>query len=250
MTSSQGTLTRTENGARWGSDRQARVLTENPKTGNYSLRFFYPGTGPALVLNYWPRPSGESHLILFAGGPQKPDGSGQMFRKNYWDEGGQIFEIADRGKWLTIIVHAKYATPANDDGTFRLWKVRDGETIPVLDKTDDAWYVPGQPGFDQGYLLGQSNSGFAEDTIFYIDNIKFSTTSLLEGPGGGEPPAPPGGSGTFTDDDASFFEPYIEKVATSGITLGCTSGPDPKFCPDDVVTRGQMAAFLTRALGL
>ena len=37
-------------------------------------------------------------------------------------------------------------------------------------------------------------------------------------------------------------------TADAGITLGC----DPEgilFCPDDPVTRGQMAAFLHRALG-
>jgi hypothetical protein len=34
------------------------------------------------------------------------------------------------------------------------------------------------------------------------------------------------------------------------VTLGCNPPANDKFCPDDKVTRGQMAAFLTRALGL
>lgn len=49
----------------------------------------------------------------------------------------------------------------------------------------------------------------------------------------------------FQDDDGSIFEDDIERLATAGITTGCGGGD---FCPDDPVTRGQMAAFLRRAL--
>ncbi|GMQ98235.1 MAG: hypothetical protein BMS9Abin17_0741 [Acidimicrobiia bacterium] len=59
------------------------------------------------------------------------------------------------------------------------------------------------------------------------------------------PPAPNGDP--FTDDDASIFEDSIERLAFAGITQGC--GPS-LFCPDDSVTRAEMAAFLVRALAL
>jgi hypothetical protein len=36
----------------------------------------------------------------------------------------------------------------------------------------------------------------------------------------------------------------INAIAEAGITLGCEPG---RFCPDDGVTRGQMATFLIRA---
>jgi len=57
-------------------------------------------------------------------------------------------------------------------------------------------------------------------------------------------------SGTFVDDDNSVFEPDIEWLSAVGITRGC----DPqhgatRYCPDEVITRGQMAAFFRRALG-
>lgn len=52
---------------------------------------------------------------------------------------------------------------------------------------------------------------------------------------------------SFTDDDGSTHEAAIEAVAAAGITLGCDT---ERFCPDDVVTRAQMASFLARALGL
>lgn len=56
--------------------------------------------------------------------------------------------------------------------------------------------------------------------------------------------------GTFCDDDGSGFEADIEKIAAAGITGGCNPPTNTRFCPNDRVTRGQMAAFLTRALGL
>lgn len=53
---------------------------------------------------------------------------------------------------------------------------------------------------------------------------------------------------TFTDVPTGhpFFN-EVTQLAKSGITNGCGGG---NFCPDAAVTRGQMAAFLWRALGL
>jgi hypothetical protein len=47
-----------------------------------------------------------------------------------------------------------------------------------------------------------------------------------------------------------FFQ-FIEALKASGITGGCQGSPlPPLFCPDNPVTRGQMAVFLAKALGL
>jgi len=53
---------------------------------------------------------------------------------------------------------------------------------------------------------------------------------------------------TFYDVPTShiFFQ-YIEALVASGITTGCATN---YYCPDNYVTRGQMATFLSRALGL
>ena len=59
---------------------------------------------------------------------------------------------------------------------------------------------------------------------------------------------PPGGS--FTDDDGNIHESAIEAIAAEGITRGCNPPLNSLYCPDATVTRGQMAAFLVRALGL
>ena len=57
-------------------------------------------------------------------------------------------------------------------------------------------------------------------------------------------------SDSFSDDDGSVFEADIEWLVAEGITRGCNPPVSDRFCPESVVTRGQMAAFLTRALGL
>ena len=58
-----------------------------------------------------------------------------------------------------------------------------------------------------------------------------------------------GGGNLFSDDDGSIFEGAIDKLGTAGVTKGCNPPVNDLFCPDASVTRGQMAAFLHRALG-
>jgi hypothetical protein len=61
---------------------------------------------------------------------------------------------------------------------------------------------------------------------------------------------PDTGEGTFADDDGNIHEPNIEAIASDRITLGCNPPANTLYCPDDSVTRGAMAAFIARALGL
>lgn len=58
---------------------------------------------------------------------------------------------------------------------------------------------------------------------------------------------PPSTTDHFTDDNDSVHEADINAIARAGITLGCD---EALYCPDQLVTRGQMASFLTRALDL
>jgi hypothetical protein len=53
---------------------------------------------------------------------------------------------------------------------------------------------------------------------------------------------------TFFDVPAShpYFR-FIEALAASGITAGCGGG---NYCPSQNITRGEMAVFLAKALGL
>ena len=49
--------------------------------------------------------------------------------------------------------------------------------------------------------------------------------------------------------DRVWWMPYVERLADLGVTVGCRQEP-LSFCPDDTVTRGQMASFLVRAFRL
>jgi len=46
--------------------------------------------------------------------------------------------------------------------------------------------------------------------------------------------------------DHPYFQ-FIEALSNSGITAGCGNGD---YCPDRAITRGEMAVFLAKALGL
>jgi hypothetical protein len=57
-------------------------------------------------------------------------------------------------------------------------------------------------------------------------------------------------TGTFRDDDASVHQENIDKIFAQGITVGCNPPTNDRFCPDRNITRGEMAAFIARALDL
>lgn len=59
-----------------------------------------------------------------------------------------------------------------------------------------------------------------------------------------------GGGDLFDDDDDSIYEDAIDRLGAAGITSGCNPPDNDEFCPTRPVTRGQMAVFIARALGL
>jgi hypothetical protein len=58
---------------------------------------------------------------------------------------------------------------------------------------------------------------------------------------------PPEPTGLFNDVDTSnWAAAWIEQLAAEGVTSGCGNG---NYCPDDIMTRAQMAVFLVRTFG-
>ena len=80
---------------------------------------------------------------------------------------------------------------------------------------------------------GTPSLAFAGATVFYRLQVS---------------PAPAVASFNDVPLDHPFFQ-FIEALKSSGITGGCQVAP-PLYCPDNFVTRGQMAVFLAKALGL
>jgi hypothetical protein len=60
--------------------------------------------------------------------------------------------------------------------------------------------------------------------------------------------SPPPATGTFSDVPADYWSAaWIEQLAAEGITSGCATG---LYCPENPVTRAQMAVFLVKAFNL
>src|SRR5262249_9638528 len=60
--------------------------------------------------------------------------------------------------------------------------------------------------------------------------------------------SPASAAATFGDVPVGHSQrQYIEALVASGVTAGCGGG---NYCPDAPLTRGQMAVFLSKALGL
>ena len=115
-----------------------------------------------------------------------------------------------------------------------------GGPLIVWDDADKLWRHVGALSFGpEDCHNGEPGSVFTQTTAFLAWITEITGLS-----------APRPWKGVFSDDDASVFESDIEWMAVEGITKGCNPPTNDHFCPDGVVTRGQMAAFLVRALGL
>lgn len=118
------------------------------------------------------------------------------------------------------------------------------EVRPAIDFTDDddsVFLADIEWLYSRGVTQGTSVSTFSPTrAVTRAQMAAFMTRALrLVDDGGGD---------LFIDDDDSIFEADIDRLAAAGITVGCNPPTSDRFCPDDNVTRGQMAAFLHRAL--
>lgn len=110
-----------------------------------------------------------------------PDGFSRL--RCDWDstgggmgEGGKnhpdFITAADLGRWMRIMIHCEAAT-ADVKGTIQIWK---NGTLIIDNANQVALYKDGGiHAYKQGYLLGWANSGFTEDTDFYIDDVVFGS---------------------------------------------------------------------------
>ena len=52
----------------------------------------------------------------------------------------------------------------------------------------------------------------------------------------------------FLDDDGHIFETALSTLAAEGVIKGCNPPANTHSCPDELLTRGQLAGVLKRAL--
>jgi hypothetical protein len=152
--------------------------------------------------------------------------------------------------WLVYSVFGSvdYYVKDNYDSYFHVRCVRAGETgslifhdIPPGFWADKFIYAI----YNAGITSGCGNDNYCpDDSVTRAQMAVFMVKAL------GETPAATC-SGMFDDvseatGDNPAFCKYIEKFSTLGITAGCGGS---NFCPGELVTRAQMAVFITKAIG-
>jgi hypothetical protein len=197
-----------------------------------------------------------------------------LFSRDYSNDAGNYQDGPDDKTVIGFYTYHLDGPP--DRGDILPWS----EDVALLDH--DTWYcVEGYmqlntPGLNDGVLMGwvdgveafsrsdfrwrRSTEDFLDIKSFWFDiyyggaeaqkSIEIHFDSLALGPERIGCADTPVWDGTFSDDDGSIFEADIEWLAAAGITNGCNPPDNTRFCPSGSVTRGQMAAFLVRALAL
>jgi hypothetical protein len=94
-----------------------------------------------------------------------------------------------------------------------------------------------------GYVWGCGGGHFCPEGSILRKELAVFLLHTLEGTDYTPPPA----EGFFDDVPGDLYMPWIDELARRGIATTCGGN---NFCPDDVVTRSQMAVFVVRAFDL
>jgi hypothetical protein len=170
--------------------------------------------------------------------------------------GGDQFLVIQHDGWQTRYLHLNNDTPGTDDGL----------GLGIIPEIIAAFIEAGGDGWDSdfaypveaGQLIGWvGDSGNAE---WSGSHLHFE---LRIGEGwSAEPIDPypalqalevrigPAWNGFFSDDDDSVHEVDIDKLAADGTTKGCNPPDNTMYCPERLITRGEIAAFIRRTLSL
>jgi hypothetical protein len=128
--------------------------------------------------------------------------------------------------WTTMGEIVAYNTSGSHERFVQQWYGSDGHRAIMLGPT----YT------HAGGSVSRGGDGRYYAVMIFIRSCSGQTT-----------PSAPAPTGDFTDISTSPFVDDIEWLVDAGITNGCGGG---RFCPSSVVTRDQMASFLSRAEGL
>jgi hypothetical protein len=148
--------------------------------------------------------------------------------------------------WFTRYIHLNNDTQ-NEDGSYS----DDGQGWGIVDGIINGTFVTA------GQMIGWvGDSGNAENTAPHLhfelrksdsgshwQSVAIDAYTYLVNAQGNW-------VGQFWDDDSSVHQANIDRIYQAGITEGCNPPLNNQFCPSKSITRGQMAAFIARALGL
>lgn len=138
-------------------------------------------TGPDnnKLLRVWPTAFGDAEMQGL-GTEHQSDNNLSRFTIDYQRPGtsgmttgivsnNNFITPADVGQWMHLHFYYKPAIGLTN-GEVHIYK----NNIPYLIwQGNDNNEIPQINGFRGGYLMGHANSGYAAETIFYIDNLRF-----------------------------------------------------------------------------
>ena len=158
-----------------------------------------------------------------------------------WDE--QVATL-QHGRWYCVEGHLAINDLGESNGALHGWV--DGEPAFGLEelrfrRANEPTVLIDSFWFDV-YFGGRTAA--SEPLAIDFDSLAFGPDRL-----GCDDSSERGFDGDFFDDEGSVHEPSIELLHAAGVVDGCNSNGDA-FCPDDLITRGQLAKLLVRALDL
>jgi hypothetical protein len=220
-----------------------------PETGTYWIRV------TAYNVPFGPQP----YALVVSGYISTPEGIFQDVPPGYWAEEA-IYKIYNAGitkgcsqnplmycpedtgtrdqmaVFLGRGIHGSSYTPPPPTGIF--------DDIPVTRWAAD-WI---EQFYGEGITSGCSTSPPRYCPDSPVTRAQMAIFLLRSKHGSGY--TPPTATGIFADVPAtSWGAEWIEQLYQEGITVGCGTNP-LRYCPDDSVTRAQMAVFLMRTFGL
>jgi hypothetical protein len=119
------------------------------------------------------------------------------------------------------------------------WEPSDWPCFGVRRRTQQVPPVGGGDSLDHVHSPGETFT-VRNVTIEVLERTDGVFTLLVSGAAVAE---------RFDDDNGNLHEANIETIAGRGITMGCNPPINDRYCPNDVVSRAQMAAFLLRTMG-
>lgn len=148
------------------------------------------GDGPTVIWEYWRSGEGSSNLAVHYSAGEHTTAGPHLQNRPF------ISYPDDQGRWMQVVLRVRAASSrgANDGliETHRRWF---GETeftqLHELTNADIALPPGGPSGWNKGYFMGYANTAFSEETIWVIDEVKFSESSLLSGSSNANPPSAP-----------------------------------------------------------
>ena len=206
----------------WSPDG-TKIAFASDRTGDFDI-FVMSATGSGVInltnapLSYDSRPSWS------------PDGTWIIYETDAYGD-LDVVAVTSDGMYLGAIAYT------TDDEFNPDWQPI--PAFPLVDAQFSSFYADIEWLYDSGITSGCSAERFCPtDTVTRGQMAAFLDRALH---------LPPTATDYFSDDNGTTFEGNINRLAASGITTGCSPST---FCPTDTVTRGQMAAFLDRALKL